>query len=68
MPYIDSNISIYPVLYSAETEPKVKKAKQILLSIGKAKLPAYTSTLTWDEIVWVMSKPLGRSEGTYRAY
>lgn len=63
MPYIDSNVFIYPVLYSAESEPKVSKARQILLSIEKAELPAYTSTLTWDEVVWVISKTMGRSEG-----
>jgi predicted nucleic acid-binding protein len=63
MPYIDSNVFIYPILYTLEAEPKAKKAKQVLLSIEKGKLPAYTSTLTWDEVVWVVSKTLGRSEG-----
>jgi predicted nucleic acid-binding protein len=46
MPYIDSNVFIYPILYSADVEPKVKKAKQILLDIEKGELPAFTSTLT----------------------
>jgi predicted nucleic acid-binding protein len=63
MPYVDSNVFIYPILYTMEAEPKAKKAKQILLSIEKGELPAYTSTLTWDEVVWVISKTLGRSEG-----
>jgi predicted nucleic acid-binding protein len=63
MLYIDSNVFIYPVLFTMEAEPKVKKAKQILLSIEKGELPAYTSTLTWDEVVWVISKTLGRDEG-----
>ncbi len=62
MAYIDSNVFIYPVLYTIETDPKVKKAKEILLSIEKGELQAYTSTLTWDEVVWVISKSLGRSE------
>jgi len=63
MPYIDSNVFIYPILYTAEVEPKVKKAKQILINIEKGELPAYTSTLTWDEVVWVVSKTMGRNEG-----
>lgn len=63
MPYIDSNVFIYPVLYTIEAEPKAKKASQILLSIEKGELQAYTSTLTWDEVVWVVSKQMGRNEG-----
>jgi predicted nucleic acid-binding protein len=63
MLYVDSNVFIYPVLYAVEAEPKAKKAKQVLLSIEKGELPAYTSTLTWDEVVWVISKTLGRDEG-----
>ena len=63
MPYIDSNVFIYPILYTAEVEPKVKKAKQILLGIEKGELSGCTSTLTWDEVVWVVSKTLGKSEG-----
>ena len=63
MPYIDSNVFLYPILYTEEVEPKVKKAKQILRSIEKGELQAFTSTLTWDEVVWVVSKTMGRSEG-----
>jgi len=63
MLYLDSNVFIYPVLYSIEAEPKARKAKEILLSIEKGEFPAYTSTLTWDEVVWVISKTMGRSEG-----
>jgi len=63
MPYLDSNVFIYPVIYSAESEPKAKKAKEVLLSVEAGKTDAYTSTLTWDEVVWVVSKTMGRSEG-----
>jgi hypothetical protein len=63
MLYVDSNIFIYPALYTTEADPKAKKAKKVLLSIEKGELAAYTSTLTWDEVVWVVSKTLGRSEG-----
>ena len=63
MPYLDANVFIYPAIYQAETEPKAKKAKEILLSVESGKLAAYTSTLTWDEVVWVISKVMGRNEG-----
>jgi predicted nucleic acid-binding protein len=63
MPYLDSNVFIYPVIYSAESEPKAKKAKEVLLSVEAGKTDAYTSTLTWDEVVWVVSETMGRSEG-----
>jgi uncharacterized protein len=63
MPYLDANVFIYPVIYQAEVEPKAQKAKQILSNIEKGKMSAYTSTLTWDEVVWVVSKTMGRTEG-----
>ena len=62
MPYIDANVFIYPILYAEEQEPKVKHAKQILLSIEKGESSAYTSTLTWDEVVWIVRKAMGRDE------
>ena len=64
MAYIDSNIFIYPAIYSTETQEKAMKAKEILLKIEKGELSAYTSTLTWDEVVWVISRTLGRDDGT----
>jgi len=63
MPYLDSNVFIYPVIYDEAAEPKVRKAKELLLSIENGKLSAFTSTLTWDEVVWVVSRVMGRSEG-----
>jgi predicted nucleic acid-binding protein len=63
MPYLDSNVFIYPVIYPAGTQPKAKKAKEILHDVENGKLTAYTSTLTWDEVVWVVNKVMGRSEG-----
>jgi uncharacterized protein len=63
MSYIDSNVFLYPILYTEEVESKVKKAKKILHSIEKGELQAYTSTLTWDEVVWVVSKTMGRRDG-----
>ena len=63
MQYIDSNVFLYPTLYQPETEPKAKKAKEILLKIESGELPSATSILTWDEVVWVTTKHLGRADG-----
>jgi predicted nucleic acid-binding protein len=62
MLYIDSNVFIYPILYSEDVEPKVKKAKQILQNIENSELSACTSVLTWDEVVWVVRKTMGKTE------
>ena len=62
MQYVDSNVSLYPILYSGETEPKAKKAKEILHKIERGEQQAATSTLTWDEVVWVTTKHLGRTD------
>ena len=64
MPYIDSNVFIYPAIYQTEEQQKAKKAKEILFKIESGELSAYTSTLTWDEVVWVVSRVLGRHDGT----
>jgi predicted nucleic acid-binding protein len=63
MAYIDSNVFIYPVIYQTEAQPKAKKAKEILLKIESGELSAHTSTLTWDEVVWVVARVLDRDDG-----
>ncbi len=63
MQYVDSNVFLYSVLYSPDLEPKAKRAKEILQKIENKEFSATTSTLTWDEVVWVASKLLGRSGG-----
>jgi uncharacterized protein len=60
--YIDSNVFLYPILYSEKEEPKVKRAKEVLLSIETGELSAFTSTLTWDEVVWIVRKTMGKNE------
>jgi len=60
--YVDSNIFVYPVLYSQETDLRVKRASEILRDIASGELLAFTSTLTWDEVVWTIRKFLGKSE------
>lgn len=66
MAYIDSNVFIYPVIYSAEYMEKARNAKEILINIEKGEMKAYTSTLTWDEVVWVVSRAMSREDGAYQ--
>jgi predicted nucleic acid-binding protein len=61
--YVDSNVFIYPVIYDSGTVEKAKKAREILEKIVGGELKAYTSTLTWDEVVWVVSRVLSREDG-----
>jgi predicted nucleic acid-binding protein len=63
MPYLDSNVFLYAILYSAESQPKAKEAKEILHKIENGLLPAVTSALTWDEVVWIVTKTIGRNDG-----
>ncbi len=63
MAYVDSNVFIYPVIYDSGTVEKAKKAREILEKIVGGELKAYTSTLTWDEVVWVVSRVLSREDG-----
>ena len=62
MIYLDSNVFLYAVLYSAESQPKARKAKEILREIETGSLAAATSTLTWDEVVWIVSKTISRTD------
>jgi len=58
--YIDSNIFISPVIY--ESSPETTGSKRILSAVEKGEVTAYTSTLTWDEVVWVVRRVLGRAD------
>jgi uncharacterized protein len=59
--YVDSNVFILPLL--GERSPRSSGARRVLEQIEAGTLTAYTSVLTWDEVVWVVSKSLGRSDG-----
>jgi len=58
--YIDSNIFISPLIY--ERSSKSTDSKKVLAAIEKGEVTAYTSTLTWDEVVWVVRRVLGRAD------
>ncbi len=54
--YIDSNVFIYPAIYDPQTVPEAARATTSLREIVSGSIDAYTSTLTWDEITWVVRK------------
>lgn len=58
--YIDSNVFLYPVLYSDLEESE--NARRILSQIENKDIQAYTSTLTWDEVSYVAEKLLGKTD------
>lgn len=57
--YIDSNIFLYPVVYDESSVTEAKRAKDFLLKVALGELDAYTSTLTWDEVTWVIRRIFG---------
>ena len=58
--YVDSNVFLYPVIY--QDIPEVEFGRDVISSIEKKDIQAYTSTLTWDEISYVVEKLLGRTD------
>ncbi len=61
--YIDSNIFISPVIYGSSSQ--TTGSKRILSAVEKGEVTAYTSTLTWDEVVWVVRRVLGRADSIH---
>ncbi|MFO8017657.1 MAG: type II toxin-antitoxin system VapC family toxin [Promethearchaeia archaeon] len=59
--YIDSNIFLNPLLYSLEEIEAAKKCAIFLEDIIQKKIKAITSTLTWDEVIWILKKTLGKA-------
>lgn len=59
MVYVDSNILLYPLLYDPKAVEEAGEAKAFLLKVARGEVEAYTSTLTWDEVVWVVRRLVG---------
>ena len=55
--YIDANIFLYPLL---KDDSKADRFKEIIFGIVTKKFDGITSVLTWDEIVFITRKFLGR--------
>lgn len=57
MVYVDANPFIYGAIEEHNDE-KAVQSRAILTKIAKQEIPAVTSILTWDELVWVCKKNL----------
>jgi predicted nucleic acid-binding protein len=55
--YCDSNLFIYPVIY---TGPRATAATKILAYLADGELEALTCSLTIDEVLWIIWKKCGR--------
>jgi len=59
MKYIDANVFIYPLIYDENEVAEARLSKSILSRVVKGEIKAGTSCLTWDEVVYVVSKVSG---------
>jgi len=57
MIYLDSNIFVYAAMNNGQSG---EKSRKLLFDIKKRKIPAYTSILTWDEVVYTIWKKRGK--------
>ena len=57
--YVDSDVFLYPVIYDETAVVEAKESKDLLLKIALGKIEAYTSSITWDEVTWVVRKLFG---------
>ncbi|HEY4672825.1 MAG TPA: type II toxin-antitoxin system VapC family toxin [Nitrososphaerales archaeon] len=51
--YLDANVFIYAALQDPQAIPKARGAILYIQQLGKGKIEAATSTLSWDEVMWV---------------
>lgn len=59
--YVDSNTFILPVL--GEKSRRAAGAARALELMEGGGFVGYTSALTWDEVVWIVSRVLGKANG-----
>jgi len=57
--YFDSNVFILPALYEGD---RSRKAADWLKKMVKGEIEACTSSLTLDEVVWIISREVGREK------
>ena len=60
--YIDSNIFLNPILYNIEINEEAKRAEIFLNKLAKREISGITSILTWDELVWIIRKNIGKED------
>ena len=57
MAYVDANIFVFAAIRHPD-EAKTAQSISVLRKIAEKRLPASTSVLTWDELVWVCRRIL----------
>ncbi|MBI4181376.1 MAG: PIN domain-containing protein [Candidatus Aenigmarchaeota archaeon] len=57
MKYLDANIFLLPLLYQ---DKRSAAARSVLVRVATGEMSAATSLLTWDEVVRVVQKTLGK--------
>jgi predicted nucleic acid-binding protein len=58
--YIDTNVFLNSILYNPTENIDAQKALLYLQQVVKGEIKAVTSTLTWDEFVWIINKKIDR--------
>ncbi|MHA1719784.1 MAG: type II toxin-antitoxin system VapC family toxin [Promethearchaeota archaeon] len=58
--YVDVNIFLNPILYDSKSNPEAARAEEFLKKIVFKDVEAFTSIISWDELVWVVRKLIGR--------
>lgn len=64
MLYCDSNLFIYPVIYTGE---KAIAAAKVLTALADGKLEGFTCSLTIDEVLWIVWKKVDREAAVQQA-
>ncbi len=59
MIYIDSSIFIHPIIHDPRVLEEAARSRNRLREVASGRIEAYTSTLTWDEVVWVTRRFFG---------
>ena len=54
MVHLDSNVFLYAILYDGSSNPKSRRAADILRGVEDGKFRGFSSLLAWDEVVWVV--------------
>lgn len=60
MLYLDANVFLYPILYD---DDKARAAARLLHKVEAGNQPAATSSLTVDEVIWVVQRYVDRAAG-----
>ena len=62
MAYVDANVFAFASALSEMSAAETVFSQRILAKIANNELPASTSVLTWDEVVWACKKELPFAE------